>query len=163
MGAAVEIDIPAEAASPGGIVEAVASVEGHPVVYIAAVILTHQVGVGILGINAVNTGGGVHAGAHLAGHQIRGYQPLTVFVVPQMLGGEIDFNIIAAVGHIHNAVGQVGSVLALTDALLHAPLDILGKGLGVQFHAVIVHGHVQGAAAGGDEGFGFAGDIVSFL
>ena len=140
----------------------VAAGEGHPVVHIAAVILTHQIGIGGFGIDAINTGGSVPTGTHHTGYQIGGAQTLAVFVEPKVLSGEVDFNIGATVGHVPDTAGQVGNGTVTGDAFFHAGDDVLGDGSRIQRKTLIGDGHVQSSAAGGPERTGGAFNAVFF-
>ena len=158
----VQVDIAAEGTAPGGIVQAIAVMEGHPVIDKATVVFTNQISVGFLGIDAVNAGRSAVFGNHFTGDQGSGNQQFAVFVEPQMLGTEVDFNVGTAVGHRLAAAGNIRCFPGLGDTLFHAGDHVLLQGIHIHIIAAIGNGQTDSVTAGGAERTGGAFGAVGF-
>ena len=149
VGTVVIVDGAAEGAAPGGIMETIAAQEGHPVVDVGAVVLAGQVAVGLLGIDAVDAGGGAAVLGNGAGDQGGGQETLAVLVQIQLLGAQVDLDVAAAVGSA--ALSLVGSSALAGRLLGDALVDVVSQCRGVDPLAIIGNGVADGAAAGGNE------------
>ena len=97
MGAAVYIDLTAEGTAPGGIMEANAEVERHPIADGGRVIISPQNGVLLFEINAVGPGGSEVSVSHLPGDAVCLQDHFAFFISPDMLAVQVDLYIGVAV------------------------------------------------------------------